>query len=279
MKLNVLPANAGAQWVRLGIRTFWRQSLALGSLFILLFLVALVLFTFVPIVGIVVLLALKPTLTVGMMAATREAEGGKAPRPILLFTALRQGTARIRAMIALGLLYAAAIMVVKGIFFFIGNEPLKTISDIGSNNSHLSLAQISAQLDVPLRDPRLITATLTAIALCTLTDLVFWYAPALTHWYNVPVMKSLFFSTVAVLRNMRAFLLYGLSWLCILMGASMALNLLPMVAGSVGVAVSLALQFPLTLIIVAMFTTSQWFTFRDSFVPDAPPPDAPPAMQ
>ena len=33
MKLNVVPAAAGAQWVRAGIRTFFRRPVALTGLF------------------------------------------------------------------------------------------------------------------------------------------------------------------------------------------------------------------------------------------------------
>jgi hypothetical protein len=274
MKLNVLPASAGAQWVRVSIRTFWRQSLALGTVFILQLAALMFLSLFIPIIGYIVALILKPAFTVGMMAATREAEGGKPPRPFLLFTALRQGAARTRAMIALGLLYAAAVMVVMGVFMLIGDEPLKAVMTFMVNNPRPSPDQIETQIAPALLDPRLNLAALVAMTLYALAGLVFWHAPALMHWHGVPVVKSLFFSTVAVLRNARAFLLYGLLWLCLGMGAMSVLMLLAALGGSVGLIVGGALQFPLALIIWAMFAASQWFTFRDSFVPDAPPPEA-----
>ena len=33
MKLNIVPARTGIQWVKLGIRTFVKQPLALAGLF------------------------------------------------------------------------------------------------------------------------------------------------------------------------------------------------------------------------------------------------------
>ena len=33
MKLNIVPARTGIQWVKLGIQTFFRQPLALSGLF------------------------------------------------------------------------------------------------------------------------------------------------------------------------------------------------------------------------------------------------------
>jgi hypothetical protein len=35
MKLQILPAKQGLLWVRLGIRTFWRQPLAMTGQFFL----------------------------------------------------------------------------------------------------------------------------------------------------------------------------------------------------------------------------------------------------
>jgi hypothetical protein len=241
----------------------------LGALFMLSMAILMFLAVIVPLVGGIVASMLKPAFTVGMMAATREAEGGKAPLPSILFTALRQGAARTRAMLALGLLYAAAVMVVMGVYMLIGSEPLKALMTLMVNNPHLRPEQISDQMLTPLLDPRLSIAMLVAMALDALIGWLFWYAPALVHWHGVPPVKSLFFSAVTALRNTRAFLLYGVLWLGVGMGAVMALMLLAALAGNVGLAIGGALQLPLALLLAAMFATSQWFTFRDSFVPDA----------
>ncbi len=34
MKLHIVPARTGLEWVRLGIRVFWRQPMALAALFV-----------------------------------------------------------------------------------------------------------------------------------------------------------------------------------------------------------------------------------------------------
>jgi hypothetical protein len=270
MKLNVLPARAGAQWVRLGFRTFFKQPLALGALFIL-FLAALSLIGLVPIVGDIIMLALVPAFTAGLMAAARAADGGKTPLPAILFIAFRQGAARARAMIALGLLYAAAIMVVIGISAFI------------DGGRFLSLAAGSADITTPeqLRalagDPRFSLAMWVTLLLYTPISLVFWHAPALVHWHGVPPVKSLFFSCVAVLKNTRPFLLYGLLWLCLSIGAAGALMGLALLAGNATILAIGAL--PVSLFLGAVFFASVWFTFRDSFAADQPPGETPPADQ
>ena len=78
MKLNIVPARTGLLWVRLGIRTFFRQPLAMTGLFFL-FLTIMSLAQLVPLVGLALTMALLPACTLGFMAAAREADAGKFP--------------------------------------------------------------------------------------------------------------------------------------------------------------------------------------------------------
>ena len=110
-------------------------------------------------------------------------------------------------------------------------------------------------------------------------SLMFWHAPALVHWHGVSPVKSLFFSTVACLRNARAFLMYGLAWVGVVFVAALVITLIATMTSNPQVAA--AALMPLGLLITAMFSTSLYFTFRDSFVADAdtdpeqqPPGDA-----
>ena len=59
MKLQILPAKQGLLWVRLGIRTFWRQPLAMTGQFFL-FMGLLSLCSLIPFIGSFVGLALLP---------------------------------------------------------------------------------------------------------------------------------------------------------------------------------------------------------------------------
>jgi len=64
MKLNLLPARTGASWVRMGIRTFFRQPLALAGLFFM-FMALMSVASMVPIVGLPVAMTLLPAITLG----------------------------------------------------------------------------------------------------------------------------------------------------------------------------------------------------------------------
>jgi hypothetical protein len=103
-------------------------------------------------------------------------------------------------------------------------------------------------------------------------SLLFWHAPALVHWHGISPVKSLFFSFVACIRNAGAFFMYGLGWFGVFLGMGIVLSLVTGLTGSTGFMA--AAIMPLALLMAAMFSTSIYFTFRDSFV--ATPPDESP---
>ena len=86
MKLHIVPARTGWVWLKVGLRTFWSQPLALSGLFFM-FMMIMSLSSLLPYIGNAVALALLPAATLGLMAATREAASGKFPMPAILLSA------------------------------------------------------------------------------------------------------------------------------------------------------------------------------------------------
>ncbi|MBA2961614.1 MULTISPECIES: BPSS1780 family membrane protein [Ramlibacter] len=250
MKLNVVPARTGISWVKLGIRTFLRQPLALAGLFFMYMAVVLVI-SFVPVIGPLVGGMLVPAATLGLMAATAEASAGKFPMPTVLVSAFRAGRQRARSMLVLGLVYASGSLLAT----WLGSQ-------------FADPAPLSAATD-----PRVDVSTLVTLVLHTPLFLMFWHAPALVHWHGVTPAKSLFFSTVACWRNMGALTVYSLVWMGVFLLAGIVITLIGGLAG--GASAARAVMMPAALLMAAMFSTSIWFTFRDSFSAD-PQPDAAP---
>jgi hypothetical protein len=259
MKLNIVPARTGLLWVKLGIRTFFRQPLAMAGLFFM-FMSSVVLLSLVPGAGLLLGSMLVPAFTLGLMAAAQEAEKGRFPMPSVLASAFRAGRERARAMLVLGLIYAGGSVLVQGIVQLVGDPRPVAVPAAGTAGA-------------PPMDPML----LLALALHTPLFLMFWHAPALVHWHGIPPAKSLFFSLVACLRNIGAFLVFGLIWMAVFTGVGLVFSLvLGAIAGPQAVG---AAMMPLALIMAAMFSTSLWFTFRDCFLAEAPaasPPSDPP---
>lgn len=255
MKLNLVNAGTGYSWFKLGIQTFFRQPLALTGLFFM-YMASATLLSVLPLVGPALALLLVPAFTLGLMAAAREADAGRFPMPATLFTAFRHGSNRTRAMLGLGGVYAALSLGVTLLAALLLPPPT---------------GEAGPQL---LDDPRFRSHLLLMLALYAPVALLFWHAPALVHWHGTPPAKSLFFSIVACLRNLPAYLVYGACWLGLFLAAGLFISFIATMMGSrqiAGVA-----MLPAALMFAAMFFASLYFTFRDSFSADGGTPSSTP---
>jgi hypothetical protein len=249
MRLQVNTARTGWQWVRQGMRTFFRQPLALTGLFFM-FMVVASLLSLVPVVGTALSLVLVPAATLGLMAATREAEDKRFPMPTVLAQAFRGGPERTRAMLVLGGLYAIAVLAVITVAnLFSGPAPLASpeAGEIGAEAMGLMVRP----------------GMLAAMLLYLPVSLAFWHAPPLVYWHGVKPAKSLFFSLVACWGNKGALTVFTLGWMAVFMVGGLVLGLLSALVG--GMAAFQVVLYPLVLLMAAMFHTSLWYSFRDSF--------------
>ena len=264
MKLHIVPARTGLAWVKLGIRAFWRQPMALAALFFMT-MAAMSLATMIPLVGPAVALALLPSATLAMMVAAAEAVQGRFPTPAVLLVAFRTGRQRLRDMLVLGALYAVGFLGVMGLSALIDGGQFAQV--------YLGGAPLTREM---AETPAFQGAMWLSMALYLPLSLLFWHAPGLVHWHGVPPVKSLFFSIVACLRNFGAFTVYGLAWMGVfLVGGlvvSLAAGLLAVtgLTGAVG-----GIMVGAAMMMAAMFFTSLVFTFRDCFEPpEKPQPEA-----
>jgi hypothetical protein len=220
-----------------------------------LFMAIMSLSALLPIVGSFIALTLLPAATLGLMAASREVDLGKFPMPTILAIAFRASKERKRDMAILGLLYALGFVGVMG------------ISALMDGGGFAKLYLVGGKLDAEtIMDPNFQNAMWLSLLLYMPLSMVFWHAPALVHWHGVPALKSLFFSTVACLRNWRAFLVFGLMWTVVFMSTALILSLVSGLMGD-GELVSMTL-LPAMLMLAAMFFCSVYFSFRDCFVSD-----------
>jgi hypothetical protein len=243
MKLNLVPGRTGFTWVRLGIQTFLKQPLALAGLFFM-YMTAVIAVAQIPVLGMLIGGMLVPAATLGLMAATEEATKGRFPMPSVLLSAFRAGRQRVRAMLLLGVIYTA------------GSLLASTLASLLTGGSGL-----------PAGEAGIDGATLLALLLHVPLFLTFWHAPALVHWHGVSPAKSLFFSLVACLKNFGAFTLFGLGWLLVFLAVGTVFGVVAGLLG--GPTMARAVMMPVALVMAAMFSTSIYFTFRDSFV-DSP---------
>lgn len=261
MKLNLVPARTGVLWVRAGLKAFAKQPLAFISLFFF-FMAMVSIASQLPLIGAALALMLLPTMTLGLMAAAQQASGPeKPPAGTVFLAALNAVRADIRPMAVLGALYAG---------LFLGVMAISALADGGQfARVYLLGGPLTREL---AESTEFQVALWIAMGLYLPLSLAFWHAPALVHWHRVPPAKSLFFSFVACFKNFGALTVFGLAWFGVFIGAGIVLSLLASLLVAVGAmasegaaAIGGALMIGGALVMAAMFFTSTWFTFRDSF--------------
>ena len=257
MKLNIVPARTGLAWVKLGVKTFLQQPLAMSGLFFM-FMALLSMASLLPFIGSALALALLPAATLGLMAATQEATKGKFPMPSILVSAFRAGRQRLTAMAVLGVMYSVGFLAIMGVSSLVDGGQFAKLYLLGGKITEELVTQSSFQ-----------GAMWVTLALYVPLSLMFWHAPALVHWHGVEPVKSVFFSLMACYKNLGAFTVYALVWIGAFLLAVMVVGVLAALLGSPAFA-GLAM-FPIALVFFAMFFTSIFFTFRDSFEAPASP--------
>ncbi len=263
MKLNLLPARTGILWVKLGIRTFFRQPLALAGLFFM-FMAVMTIASQVPLIGFALAMTLLPAATLGLMVATRQACEGRFPMPLVMLAGFRAGRQQARAMIVLGGLYAMG---------FLASVALSYLVD-GGDFARVYLGGTTPTREMML-EPSFQGAMWVFVGLHLPLSLMFWHAPALVHWHGFSPLKGLFFSLLACLRNFWAFAVFALMWLAVLIAVVAGVTTLGALLGNPALAGDLL--FPALLLLASMFFTSLYFSFRDTF--EASDDVSPPAVK
>ena len=265
MKLNIVPARNGTLWVRQGLQAFFKQPLAFISLFFL-FMAMVSIASQLPLVGGTLALVLLPSMTLGLMAASAHAAQGPKPAAGSVFMAAIQAVRQdLRPLLLLGALYAGCFLVVMAISAIADGGQFAGVYLLGRPLTREAAQQTDFQF-----------ALWIAMALYLPLSLAFWHAPALMHWHRVPPVKSIFFSLVACFRNIGALTVFGIVWLGVFIGAGIVISLITglMVAvgamggGDAASAIGSVLMVGGALVMAAMFFSSIWFSFRDSFSED-----------
>ena len=254
MQLIEVPAKSGYAWYRQGIWLFRRNPLAFLTIFAT-YLLAMWLVSKVPLVGGVLPLAFIPGVAVGFMAACRDTVEGKAVLPIVLIDGFRSyGGVAARRLLKLGALYVVAIVLVFAASSLVDGGTLFT----------LMLGTADKTPPVPSADMPL--GGLVALACYVPVAMLFWFAPVLAAWHDVPPVKAMFFSVVSCWRNRGAFIVYAALWFATMTLTSIAVSLLMDALGA-GAFVIVAL-FPATITLTTMLYCSFYATYRGCFVPN-----------
>ncbi|RQS16187.1 hypothetical protein DIE07_01475 [Burkholderia sp. Bp9002] len=255
MQLIEVPAKTGYVWFRQGIWLFRRNPLAFITLFFT-YLLAITLVSMVPVIGAALPLLFIPGIAVGFMAACRDTVAGKPVMPTILVDGFRSyGHVATQRLLVLGLVYVVSMVLVFAASSLVDGGALFSAMMGATGETSPTPETLAAQGTVG--------ALFLATALYLPVAMMFWFAPVLTAWHDIPPAKAMFFSVVSCWRNRGAFTIYGLLWIGVALGTSLVLSLVLQALGAG--AYALTLMMPVTIIIVTMLYCSFYATYRGCF--------------
>ena len=265
MQLRTVPAREGLSWVKLGfiwlLRQPWSVLLMMSS-----YILAVGLFSMLPVLGGLVPLLVVQIATLGFMLASRKIAVGETVWPTVLLAGLRTARPRVRALLMLGVLYTAAVVGVLALASWVDGGALLRLLLFG--------AMPSAAL---VKSGSLRIAALLATLAYVPVSMAFWFAPPLVSWWGMGPWQALFTSFIIVLGNLRAFMLYSIQWFLLFSAVPIIIVLLAQLAGASAEAATL-LSLPVALFLFLAFILSFYASVR-SLIPGpgpdvaAPPPN------
>ncbi len=264
--VRTLPASAGWSWLREGLALYWRQPFAFTAL-VILYTMALMLLSNVPVVGLPIAAMLVPFGTVGLTLAGRVAEKGGMPLPALLLDGFREGPQR-SPLLRLGFLHAALVLALVLVASVFAIDELRNwkVSD-----GQLDPASVSQNIPWD--------ALVVSVLLYTPVLMLTWFAPQLVAWHRQPVSKALFFSFFACWRNKWPFLVLGLVLMALSLGVGYLTTELLRALGLSPQMMSM-LFAPVAMVVTSITYATQYPIYRAIIEPQAElPPALPPQEQ
>ncbi len=219
---RVVEAGSPFEWFRQG----WGMFVANPGLWIAMTVILLVMFfglQIVPLIGTLAANLLMPVLAAGMLQACRQLSAGETPEISTLFVGFRQNTSNL---VLLGVLYMAAMLLIVAFGAVLGG---------GSVAGGLMMGR---PIGLGFAFGGFMLAMLVSLVLSVPLLMAIWFAPALVFFNNMAPVDALKASFNACLKNLLAFLVYGLMVMVFMFFAALPVGLgflvlIPVAAGSV----------------------------------------------
>jgi len=244
--MSKLPASAGVAWIREGFAIFRKQPGGL-MLLMLAYLVAGLVLGFIPLLGQLLPMILAPVFTAVFVQACAGADRQQNLTPEMLRPIFSKPVfPRLAGLGALMLLALALLAVVFTLM-------------VGSETMH-QLADQRLQPEAMAANGHVGSAMLVVFLLSLPVSMAMLFAAPLIFWQQMGVGKALFFSFFAVWRALRAFLLYFLSWMAIVM---LLTQVILLVLGKT--LLGMAVVQSLLMVLVMVFQCSMYAAYKAIF--------------
>ena len=252
--MDKLPANTGWHWVKQGFALFRQQPGGLSTLF-LGYMFVMLLIGSVPLLGQLLPVILVPVFSIAFMQACNDIEQGKRISPKRLLIGFHKPVFAV--LFSLGLLYLAVAALALGV---------SALADDG-----VFFKLLTGQIEpAAAKNSNLAGAVLLAMLVYIPGAMAFCFAAPLIYWQKMSLGKAIFFSFFAVLRALKAFIVFIMGWF----GISVLLSQIVIIVFGRSEA-AMMVMLPMSVLLTVMLHCSFYASYRQIF--GAPPADAAPA--
>ncbi|HLR82416.1 MAG TPA: BPSS1780 family membrane protein [Paenalcaligenes sp.] len=249
MQASILPFQYGWYWILAAIETFKKQPMALIFWALITNLLINISY-FIPIIGQIALMVLTPSLTFIVLNASQQILKDKRMQLGDWLSPLKKDNTFAR-LLKLGGVY---------FFFLFVASVVATTPFLDSISAALPAAEQSVDPATLMQAVR--TPVMIFLGLYLLISVLFWHAPALVGWHQIPLKQALFYSMIACWRNKLPMIIYGLFW----GGIYYLFNMLSVtLAGGVGSEFSYFIMTFLSLLVFAILYASFYPIYKTVF--------------
>lgn len=213
MEPQRLQAGQGWEWIKQGYALFMKAPL-LWIVMLLIFFVAAVALSNVPVLGEPLVSLLMPVVLAGLMSGCRALEQGEELELAHFFNGFKQRTARL---VALGGITLILQVLILGLMMLLGAGALVSLMVSGQSNPdpEVLMAAFSGAT----------FAVMIGIALYLLLTAVTQFATLLVYFNNVPPLQAIQLALRAFTYNIRPFLVFGVTFMLLAILATLPMGL------------------------------------------------------
>lgn len=281
MKLNILPASAGLQWIKQSLGIFKRRPLFFIGLAALYFLASTLLSALISTFGIALTAMIYIYFCLAFILATDDVTNQKNSSFSSLIGRSITGPNGKKPIFLLSCAYACTFIILLILISYISNF---IFADLHKTGSELLLRLLEGiqtnspanfnENETPILRQYALILLLTQPIAYIMSLALFYVTPALVYGYQIPTSKAVFFNLMVCFKNMKTFVVFGLAWIGLFSAVAFAvvllINLIVATLGGTAVASILIalLSVGSLMACFALFQIAIYFAYHNSFLPD-----------
>jgi hypothetical protein len=244
-------ALRGAQWL-VNAYYLFRRNPGSWMLLMLVILVSMLVLGAIPLVGPLIFGLLFPIFSAGLGLAARSTERGESVQVDQLLAGFRTSPGDL---VAIGGFYLVGQVVVLAVMMGLGGPALQAAAEA---------ARSGAALPADGAGVNVLLAALAGLSLLLPLLMATWFAPLLVMFHQMKALPALQLSLRAGLGNWRAFLVYALSMVLLMIGARLVVSTLSWVP-LLGPGIALAAVGALLAVVTPIAFIAFYVSYSDVF--------------